>query len=61
MVGTLIGTLIKSKFVWVFVCFHSLFPAFLLKRLARSCKIVHIIGALDMILAKILTKGFKKL
>ena len=116
-----IGTLIKPKLAWVFVCFHSLLLAFLLKLLARflaflafswiswqdswrfldflgfldkilgfswkvsvlktlflrffsrknwafflkflarSCKIVHILGALGKNLVKILTKGFRKL
>ena len=31
-----IGTLIKTTFAWVFVCFHSLLLAFLWKLLARS-------------------------
>ena len=34
---------------------------FFLKFLARSCKIVHILGALGKNLAKILTKGFKNM
>ena len=55
-----IGTLIKPKLAWVFVCFHSLLLAFLLKLLARSSKIVHILGALDKNLTRFLLRVSRK-
>ena len=44
-----------------FCLFSFTFVSFYLEFLARSCKIVHILGALDKNLAKILTKGFTKM
>ena len=54
----IIGTLTKPPLASGFCLFSFTFVTFCLEVLTRSCKIVHILGALDKNLAKILITSF---